>query len=80
MQKEVEVLRSGCEQHARDPNCLREVMNELKIALELTIICDWRLLSRPDLPTDKLRIGRDSVVKHVMLVDGLCRGQSGHSE
>ena len=54
-------------QYASDPNGLREVMNDLKIAPELTIICALAVgYPDPDSPTNKLRIGRDPVAKHVV--------------
>ncbi len=47
------------------------VRNELKIAPELTIICALAVgYSDPDFPTNKLRIGRDPVAKHVVFLDG----------
>lgn len=47
------------------------VRNELKIAPELTIICALAVgYPDPDFPTNKLRIGRDPVAKHVVFLDG----------
>jgi len=47
------------------------VRNELKIAPELTIICALALgYPDPNFPTNKLRIGRDPVAKHVVFLDG----------
>jgi nitroreductase len=47
------------------------VRNELKIAPELTIICALAVgYPDSDFPTNKLRIGRDPVGKHVLFLDG----------
>ena len=47
------------------------VRNELKIAPERTIICALDVgYPDPDFPTNKLRIGRDPVAKHVVFLDG----------
>ena len=46
------------------------VRTELKIPAELTIICGLAIgYSDPDFPTNKLRIGRDPVEKHVVFLD-----------
>ena len=46
-------------------------MNERKIAPELTIIYALAVgYPDPDFPTNKLRIGRDPVAKHVVFLDG----------
>jgi nitroreductase len=46
------------------------VRTELKIPPELTIICALAVgYPDPDFPTNKLRIGRDPVAKHVVFLD-----------
>jgi hypothetical protein len=46
------------------------VRNELKIAPELAIICALAVgYPDHDFPTNKLRIGRDPVAKHVVFLD-----------
>jgi hypothetical protein len=53
------------------------VRTELKIPLELTIICGLAVgYSDPDFPALKLRIGRDPVAKHVVFLDNLIRGRT----
>ena len=57
------------------------VRNKLKIPPELTIICALAVgYPDPDFPTNKLRIGRDPAAKHVVFLDGECRGEAGERE
>jgi len=47
------------------------VRDELEIAPELTIIFALAVgYPDPDFPSNKLRIGRDPVAKHVVFLDG----------